>query len=1218
MVLTMSSAGKFCCFRCPENDFDIKSIEQPCPKCGRPYNYELKNTPEEIGDFRILSPLGRGFYGATFVAEKKGLIARKYVLKVIPKAVYSFFKKSFEEECQTHSKTAQGADFIVDIVDAFDSTATFGDHPIDVHVAVLEYLDGKPLQKYLQGPANLTPGRIAQIACDLIKISHELRVRGQNHNDFHSGNILVEELTKERSRDGALDPSVRAVAIDLGSTSGDRRSGDGYKSDLHWIAEHIRILSEKTFRNTDQFTDLDARVSLALQDVSASFSAPVEAQRVPNADELIRSIENAFYRSAEPWRPWREQLTFRRYAESFNAQTLAPWHVPQLLVDPDGDWQKRASSKGPLIVTGMRGCGKTMLLRSLEFHARARQGSEESNSGVIQRLTADGFVGFFVSAQVLLDESSDSSMPKERLFARLAVAYALEATRALAHLKDIDETQIEARSPSFLTETLRQLLTDFEIDTRISSIEQLEHTLIRKLLEVSRHDNSCKLAMHPSKAFPALAKAIVACSKLWRSARVLFLLDDVSTRYLDPEKIEEILSSIIFQTTDQSVDCSFKLTSETQTIFLSLKSLGGVEQAAHWRDFETFDLGAEVYKRLKNKGGKEFITKILAQRAEYFPGHPKAGPLTIMGDKTLNSIAQSICLSKPSSANRKSVYSGLSALKAVCVGDIGSAISIYESILQKGETQFPVAPDLQSEIFQDHCSRHLYVLDRRGSALKSAAKSFASASFRALVDSHRKGEVRGLRQYTSIYVRVSAEDEADQSKYIRELVDAGVFVFHGGTPRTKTHDSDPVQQFKLVFRKIYGLADFMPLADRDRFELSGADLTEWLTNPGAGADLLCRNLGETGDEELDENDDEDLPDGENSDDLADTQETPVVQAEFDFPGKQAPLGTMEIVSSFKLPKVEEVTKKCAKDAEGCELVIGLGFEECCEVSAIQAISLLKPKRIHCVRYGLPGRSEAILEFAKMSGAEVVIHASEDPNGLQPKIFNENVFVDISGLSKPQIFKSITGALRQSGEVHVCYSAPKTTWPNDEALSMVLDAEKQLGETSVVEELKKIVASEFPPYHTICVESLESDATRARALLAFASSSHERLIHLVSDQSFNHLDVLTKSGIDSAARVAEMVAHVAAREAETHDIIRQDFDNPNAILGDIEKSYRKKYFTGGMNFEIGLTGSKLDTLAAAVFCSKYRANKIWYVRPDKFDINRFSSGVKKQRYFKITL
>ena len=57
------------------------------------------------------------------------------------------------------------------------------------------------------------------------------------------------------------------------------------------------------------------------------------------------------------------------------------------------------------------------------------------------------------------------------------------------------------------------------------------------------------------------------------------------------------------------------------------------------------------------------------------------------------------------------------------------------------------------------------------------------------------------------------------------------------------------QQFKLTYRKIYGLVNFIGLAERDRFELSGQDLEEWLAEPSKGKEILLRNLGGDGVEE---------------------------------------------------------------------------------------------------------------------------------------------------------------------------------------------------------------------------------------------------------------------------------------------------------------------------------------------------------------------------------
>lgn len=88
---------------------------------------------------------------------------------------------------------------------------------------------------------------------------------------------------------------------------------------------------------------------------------------------------------------------------------------------------------------------------------------------------------------------------------------------------------------------------------------------------------------------------------------------------MDPGRVEEVLSALLFQ----NAFCSFKMTSEAQTIFLSLKSPGTVNIAAHWRDFETFDLGAEVNQRLKEREGKPFVEAILRKRALFYPGQLK-------------------------------------------------------------------------------------------------------------------------------------------------------------------------------------------------------------------------------------------------------------------------------------------------------------------------------------------------------------------------------------------------------------------------------------------------------------------------------------------------------------------------------------------------------------------------------------------------------------------
>lgn len=418
----MPELAKFCCFACPAGDFAEKALEQCCPTCNRPFGFPLSSMPETIGSYRIIKPLGRGFYACTYVAEKVGALKTRHVLKVSPTSLYSFFKKDFNSESARHAQVADGAEYVVGISDVFDAEVVFGDFSATCHVAVLGYVEGAPLSDLFTGAEKLRAGTAAQIAADLFRLKAELESRRVNHNDLHASNIIVERLTPGKYRQGAMDPSVRVVAIDLGSVAPDRRSGNGYLGDLHWIARHIQALVEVLLHEPDIISDLDSRVANALQMIAQSIAPALENQRTPEADDFVHLIEEQYFKTSEPWRPWRNPLILKTFNASYNAQTLDAWHVPQLLVDPDGAWLARISAPGPLVMTGMRGCGKTLLLRAVQFHARAARHADESDAEVMTRLAKDNYVGLFVSAQRLLNVGQSTESQTRDLFPRLFVA----------------------------------------------------------------------------------------------------------------------------------------------------------------------------------------------------------------------------------------------------------------------------------------------------------------------------------------------------------------------------------------------------------------------------------------------------------------------------------------------------------------------------------------------------------------------------------------------------------------------------------------------------------------------------------------------------------------------------------------------------------------------------------------------------------------------------
>ena len=1228
--------GKYCCFCCPAADYAEKSLDDPCPTCGRPYRFPLDAVPSSIDGYRIVKALGRGFYASTYVAEHGALDARA-VLKVSPQSFFEYFSnRDFDAECRQHVEVARGTEHIVGIRNMFSTTVKYRDADIPCHIAELEYIEGRLLADYFDPTESVTAPTVAQIAIDLFRIREEFRNKGVNHNDLHAENIIVAELGHDARRANAIDDSVRAVAIDLGSLSAESRSDSNKErlGDLHWIGQHLNKLVAKLLSDPDNISDLDNRLANALQVIVHSISPSAENQRTPESADFIAQIEDAYHRTTQHWRPWREALSLRTFGASYNAQTMQAWHVPQLLVDPDGQWLTAMCSPGPQVITGMRGCGKTMLLRALQFHARASQRGDETTQQILDRLRNDGYVGLFVSAQRLLDQLGTKAATAGDPFARLFVAYGLEAVRAVHHLRDIDETSVSNAAYQEIGEAIGECLDLGDVMRSASTAYELEAKLNSLLISLSRGSEEYTLTIHPNIAFPRLDSAVRKCSTIWHSAQVLFLLDDVSTRYLDQEAIEKLLSALLFQ----SPTCAFKLTSEAQTIELGLKSPGRLHPARIGRDLGVFDLGAEVYEKIKAQGkgnGKDFVEKILEQRATHFASHPSAKPSVLLGDSPLQAIATEIGGSPNNSPKRKRVYRGITALARVCVGDIGDVISLYEQILRKAAGQrAPIGQEIQSECFQDFCARRLYDLNRRGGFLKDVAKSFAEASHELLVKSCNETSARGskkrVRQYSSLYVRVTTGDIERQTERLRELIDAGVFVFAGGStvPRTKTRDSNPTQQFKLTYRKIYGLVNFIGLAERDRFELSGQDLEEWLAEPSKGKEILLRNLGGDGVEEG-EKCDEDAEvetvqeDGGNSDasrpaqiTLFDTEELVPVDEGDEQVSSSHPDECPFVVS--KALTFGEERGDTGLDEVVDNIVLGLGFEQRSLESARRVAEITGAGKVTAVNYKEQGRRADILEALSVTASEVSLieYESVFEKGM-PEI-EGSVLVDITGLAKPVIFHAIRNQLRQKGCVWVCHTEAQVHYPLDADLEQVLLAEAKRDRHALLEEVSQVLTGEEGPYALDNLLPSDADETRQRVLCAASSAKHERLLSLLDRRDYDRIEIIAPKSESSRSRVAQIAADVAGSSLANSNVVHIGSNDLEGMLNLVAEKYRKWYIDNGFNFELGLTGSKLQAVACSAASAAFKVSQCWYIRPKSFDIERFTKGVGETHIYKIVL
>ena len=922
------------------------------------------------------------------------------------------------------------------------------------------------------------------------------------------------------------------------------------------------------------------------------------------------------------------------FSESYNAQTLHPGFVRKLLVDPDGEWLASVCGKGPQVITGIRGCGKTMLLKAMQSHSQIIHHVERLGDidQAIVNIEHEGYIGLYVPTNRLLDTLGSTSGPVHEPYARLFVAYALEAIRAARHLGELKPSLMSPGYWQYIGKVVTAYIEGTLQLNEAPTETALESQLFAILVSLDRGEDQYKLAGSPAVAFPQLAEAVRSMSSVWTNATVLYLLDDVSTRNLGEADIGELLGTLLFA----HPYCAFKMTTEVQTMELLLKSPGLVETARIGRDYDTFDLAAKVVDRLNNGKGIEFVERILASRSQFYPRHPAHGPRKLLGETSLEQIARDIAATTPNAHQKKEVYRGINALTALCVGDIGDILKIYEAILTHFDgSTLPISREKQSGEFQAYCSKQLYHLNRRKGELKDFALSFARAAHSLLVRSSRAAENskrRQLRQHTQIYVRVTTGNMVWQFEKLRELVDAGVFVLRGGpdAPRTKTRDSNPTQHFILTYRKLYGLSSFIGLSNRDRFELSGDDLLAWLENPASGDRILGRNLG------LAEGQDYAEPptngavfsnvDPAPSDEKDDRPlQMPMVIVDRQVADHEQLMNTGNIQSDTsyvdsvsRLPIITEIEDISEDSGSIATVVAALGFEERALTSSDRIFSKLPSRDVVLVRYPEPGLADGILAKAREASAHIREVAYDEVVRGTFVLPDGETAVDVTGLAKPAIFKLVAQALSRSKTVVIAHTQAEVYYPLDEDIEPILATTGSDDMFTVLERARMIWTGEKGPYEFERLLRSDVDQTRRRLLCAAVSPQHERLLSLVEQRDYDGLCIIEPTEDTPRTLLAKLAADVAIQGpfGSRRDSI--DSDDLIGIMRLLGNQFDEFYSGNEFDIEFGLTGSKMHAVACAAASVVLKIAQCWYVKPSAFDPNRFTKGAKDTRFFRISL
>jgi len=704
------------CFVC---DGIASPDQKVCPKCGLTVDVGNLLIGQVLGDYTIEDVLGRGFYGTTVRATEQGI---SYAIKIIPRSRIIADQVKIGEKIALTKLAVQGTHrHLIRYFKQISGILEIQNKELVVEGLVFEYSEGfVPLNSFIREtsePFGLQDLLfIVQAICSGLS---QLEKIGFEHYDLHDDNILIRRIGSEEMQNDPFEVKI----IDFGSTrsKNDIDPSEPHRTDMSYLGKHIYSLCNKyevvnfgkisygcnAIINHYKFFAHD------LMEINKAHKKSTLAGIWSKTNQIIRTNTNP-----NDYPSFDEMLNndaqfFNDPLENRNALALGH-HEVSLLYQNNLNWVELLNSGSSVIVTGPRGCGKTMLFRFLSLRCKVwPEDHETTPKHVADRLSDDFQVGFVLSMTMVRGifmmshyrKLSESNANKAEEFTReyLNLHFALEVVNVLRwlHALKVFTSQKDEWLP--LTNTISNLLIKPELAT--SSIEELIFAIEERVIELSTVNEDFTFTPSNFAKLDSLEKigeSLLGFGQL-KEKEIWFLVDDYSSTII-PSLAQRAYNSVIFRLHDK---VKIRLSMEGGESAFN-DTMDRVYREG--REISIVNLGQVYFEqsRRDDAQSKQFIEDIIRARCDQSGIGSLDRLKEILGENPRSHDFGEYLrsLEKIGSAQ----YWGFSLVCQLCSGDVSYIIELFNQLVEGKWDRGQLKPTEQHKIIKNFSSRQLNAL----------------------------------------------------------------------------------------------------------------------------------------------------------------------------------------------------------------------------------------------------------------------------------------------------------------------------------------------------------------------------------------------------------------------------------------------------------------------------------------------------------------------------
>lgn len=666
---------------------------------------------------------------------------------------------------------------------------------------------------------------------------------GIQHADFHAGNILIQEPDPL-----SMNSEIRKVWITdfgYGTFSNETPPMDDYKGLARIIQQAIEKIDFHTLERDERYK------YKALKDKFPKFlheENSTEGDYVREPKKLLKIMYDLFLER-------KDDITYSKAVGDYLSTELIgerydEWEslfVPKFLA------ANELLDRNICVLTGLRGCGKTMMFRRLSEPLVSKLG----NAGIQGE---DSFIGFYLNARNLAETFPWLPSNKEKEARKQVLNYFhLRWTVEILEWLKLECQKYNKNDIMWLVDFFKKYIKDIRLTSiSMSSIfDEIISVCHTKINESKLEDKYLTNIDWPFSEYEYLETLLITISKyciFTKGKAFYFFLDDYSTPMVT-ETTQLILNPVIFR---RSPVAFFKISTESIESFKRVGLNGKMlEEGA---DYKLIELGIESLNK-DEKEISDIISSIFSKRIErnvYF----KSKGLTledILGKNELSFVSMA---EKIKQNDKQIIYYGFDNFCKIWSSDIRELIKIFAemvaqegeaSLSKKGEENFKncdgyiISKKVQDHVFREAGGRFLHLLavatnplvgkslindyeqaNPYGAHLFDIVTTFQEIAYYNLKNKTSKNQSSNPPKQARKIELVTANGELDEQarEYYRGLIRYGVFI-----QDYRAKSIRGTAAIRLYIRSLlipYGRLTF---SKRDSISLEWSDFNKLLLNP---------------------------------------------------------------------------------------------------------------------------------------------------------------------------------------------------------------------------------------------------------------------------------------------------------------------------------------------------------------------------------------------------